>query len=124
MLIINNQTHLSVKTTQRCCSGNLGFCPTYLVLGVDLLVGEVGDRHLVVGRLSDLVLRPLAGLALVQEVSQTLVVNFNKACCEGELRSNRKTVPISTTRINKSPLVKNRFDRQQLLLLKISLIET
>ena len=58
----------------------------YLILAGHLLVGEVGDRHLVVGRFSDLVLGPLAGLAGVEEVSQSLVVNFNKAGCEGKLR--------------------------------------
>lgn len=61
-------------------------CLPYLILIGDLFVGEVGDCHLIVGRLSDLMLRPLAGLPGVEEVSQGLVVNFNKACCEGELR--------------------------------------
>lgn len=58
----------------------------YLILIGDLFVGEVGDWHLVVAWLADLMLGPLAGLASVEEVSQGLVVNFNKACCEGELR--------------------------------------
>lgn len=59
---------------------------TYLILVGDLFVGEVGDCHFIVGQLSDLMLGPLAGLPGVEEVSQGLVVNFNKARCEGELR--------------------------------------
>lgn len=64
-------------------------CLPYLILVGDLLVGEVGDGHLIVGRLPDLMLGPLAGLPSVEEVPQGLVVNFNKARCEGELRENR-----------------------------------
>ena len=58
---------------------------SYLVLVVDLLVGQVGDRHLVVGGLPDLVLGPLGGLACVQEVTQALVVDFNEACRQVKL---------------------------------------
>lgn len=63
---------------------------SYLILIDDLFVGEVGDRHLIVDRLSDLVLGSLAGFAGVEQVSQRLVVDFNKTCCEIELRKNRK----------------------------------
>lgn len=58
---------------------------SYLILVDDLFVGEVGDRHLIVDRLSDLVLGSLAGFAGVEQVSQRLVVDFNKTCCEIEL---------------------------------------
>lgn len=61
-------------------------CLPYLILVGDLFVGEVGDRHLVVVQLPDLMLMSLAGLPGVEEVSQGLVVNLNKARCEGELR--------------------------------------
>lgn len=58
----------------------------YLILIGDLLVVEVGDGHLVVGGLSDLVFRSLGGSPGVQEVAQRLVVYFDKACSELELR--------------------------------------
>lgn len=63
---------------------------SYLILIDDLFVAEVGDRHLVVDRLSDLVLGSLAGFAGVEQVSQRLVVDFNKTCCEIELRKPEK----------------------------------
>lgn len=61
-------------------------CPSYLILVGDLFVGEVGDGHLAVGQLPDLVLGPLAGFSSVEEVAQCLVVNLHKARREGELR--------------------------------------
>lgn len=64
--------------------------PSYLVLSGHLFVGEVGDRHLVVDGLPDLVLGSLAGLAGVEQVAQRLVVYFNKACCEIELRKSEE----------------------------------
>lgn len=63
---------------------------SYLILIDDLFVGEVGDRHLIGDRLSDLVLGSLAGFAGVEQVSQRLVVDFNKTCCEIELRKTEK----------------------------------
>lgn len=62
----------------------------YLILVGDLLIREVGDCHLIVARLSNLMLRPLVCLAGVEEIPQGLIVNFNKACCEGELREKKK----------------------------------
>ncbi len=44
-------------------------CLPYLILIGDLFIGEVGNCHLVVGGLSDLMFRPFAGLASVEEVS-------------------------------------------------------
>ena len=61
----------------------------YLVLGGDLLVGQVGDRDLGAGRPLDLVLGPLAGLARVQQVTQRLVVDLHKAGDERVLREGR-----------------------------------
>lgn len=69
-----------------CCCNLL----PHLILVRDLLIREVGDRHLVVTRLSDLVLRPLVCLAGVEEIPQGLVINFNKAGCEGELKTEKK----------------------------------
>lgn len=62
----------------------------YPILADDLFVGEVGDRHLIVDGLPDLVLGSLAGFAGVEQVSQRLVVYFNKACCEIELRKSEQ----------------------------------
>lgn len=59
--------------------------PLYLILIGDLFVGEVGDGHLIVGQLPDFMLGSFAGLSSVEKVSQGLVVNFDKARCEGEL---------------------------------------
>lgn len=64
--------------------------PLYLILIGDLFVGEVGDGHLVVGQLPDFMLGSLAGFPSVEKVSQGLVVNFNKARCEGELIKQNK----------------------------------
>lgn len=58
----------------------------YLILIGDLLIGEVGDGHLIGGGLSDLVLRSFAGFPGVEEVTQRLVVYLNKARREIELR--------------------------------------
>lgn len=71
----------------------------YLILVGDIFVGQVGDGHLIVARFADLVLGPLAGFAGVQEVPQSLVVNFNKTCSEGELRQNRTIRQVTTLRI-------------------------
>lgn len=68
---------------------------SYLILIDDLFVGEVGDRHLIVDRLSDLVLGSLAGFAGVEQVSQRLVVDFNKTCCEIELRKIHNEVTVN-----------------------------
>lgn len=65
--------------------GSCAIRPSYLILIGDLFITEVGDGHLIVGQLSDLMLRSLAGFSGVKEVAQCLVVNFNKACSEGEL---------------------------------------
>lgn len=62
----------------------------YLILHVNLSVGEVGDRHLVARGLPDLVLRSFVGPAGVQKVSQGLVVNFNEAGSEGELMKRKR----------------------------------
>lgn len=51
----------------------------YLVLVGDLLVCQVGDGHLVVGGLSDLMLRSFAGFTSVKKVAKRLVVNLNEA---------------------------------------------
>lgn len=59
---------------------------TYLILVDDLFISEVSDRHLTGRRLSNVMLRPLAGLAGVKEVTQALVINFDETCCECELR--------------------------------------
>lgn len=61
-------------------------CLLYLILIADPLIGEISDCHFVAGCLADLVLRSLAGLAGVQKVPQGLIVNFDKARCERELK--------------------------------------
>lgn len=61
-------------------------CLLYLILIGDPLISEISDCHFVAGCLADLVLRSLAGLAGVQKVPQGLIVNFDKARCERELK--------------------------------------
>ena len=62
----------------------------YLVLGSHLRVSQICDRYSIVGRLPDLVLRSVAGLATVQQVTQSLIVDLYKTCCEGELGENEE----------------------------------
>jgi len=65
---------------------NLDNCLAYLILVGDLLICQAGDYHLVVYGLPYFVLGPLAGFAGVEEVSEGLIVNFDKTRCKGELR--------------------------------------
>lgn len=62
----------------------------YLVLVGDLQVCEVGDGHLVVGGLSDLMLGPFAGFASIKEVAKRLVVNLHEAGGKIELRKTEE----------------------------------
>lgn len=60
----------------------------YLILGVDFLVGQVGDGHFIVGGFPDLMLWPLVGFARVQKISQGFIVYFNKAGSKRVLQIN------------------------------------
>lgn len=55
------------------------------------MVGQVGNRDLGVGHLSDLMLRSLVGFSRIQKISKGLVVDLHKAGGEDVLKKTQST---------------------------------